>query len=160
MGSSVSKDLQAELCLVASRCSKSMHKRIFAFSLMGVVTNAQQQPLEPLTKYRQTHRKTIDGRLCAAAYVHNSQAFTDCTAAPNPDGVSGREWYYVEEQVANTGASKWDYCAPKPNYADVRKRVANAFAEKANEIADAIAVVQGLSKEAARLLSDIDAQCA
>lgn len=24
----------------------------------------------------QTHRKTTDGRLCAAAYVHNSQAFT------------------------------------------------------------------------------------
>ena len=58
------------------------------------------------------------GRLCAAAYVHNSQAFTaksltpqrdvaflpstsvcnqqDCTAAANPDGVSGREWCYVE----------------------------------------------------------------
>ena len=49
---SVSKDLQAELCLVASRCSKTMHKRIFAFSLLAVVTNAQQQPLEPLTKYR------------------------------------------------------------------------------------------------------------
>ena len=24
----------------------------------------------------QTHRKTLDGRLCAAAYVHDSQAFT------------------------------------------------------------------------------------
>jgi hypothetical protein len=32
----------------------------------------------------------------------------------------------------------------------VRKRVGHAFAEKANEIADAIAIVQGLSKEAAR----------
>lgn len=102
----------------------------------------------------------MDGRLCAAAYVHNSQAFTDCTAAPNPDGASGSEWCYVEEQVANAGAQKWDYCAPKANYADVRKRVGNAFAEKANEIADAIAVVQGLSKEATRLLGDIDAQCA
>ena len=49
---SVSKDLQAKLCLVASRCSKTMHKRIFAFPLLAVVTNAQQQPLEPLTKYR------------------------------------------------------------------------------------------------------------
>ena len=56
-----------------------------------------------------------------------------------------------KEQVANAGAQKWDYCAPKINYADVRQRVGNAFVEKANEISDAIAVVQGLSKEATRL---------
>ena len=54
--------------------------------------------------------------------------------------------------MANAGAQKWDYCAPKINYADVRQRVGNAFVEKANEISDAIAVVQGLSKEATRLL--------
>jgi len=39
------------------------------------------------------------------------------------------------------------YCA------EVRGRVANAFAEKANELADAIAVVQGLSKDMSRLLA-------
>ena len=60
-----------------------------------------------------------------------------------------------EEQVANAGPQRWDYCAPKPNYADVRKRVGNAFAEKAHEIADAIAVVQGLSKESSRLLRGV-----
>ena len=43
----------------------------------------------------------------------------------------------------------------KPNYADVRKRVGNAFAEKAHEIADATAVVQGLSKESSRLLRGV-----
>ena len=57
-----------------------------------------------------------------------------------------------KEQVANAGRQKWDYCAPKVNYADVRARVANAFAEKANELADAIAVVQGLSKDTSRSL--------
>ena len=57
-----------------------------------------------------------------------------------------------EEQVANAGPQKWDYCAPKTDYADVRSRVGQAFAEKANEIADAIDVVQGLSKEATRRL--------
>ena len=57
-----------------------------------------------------------------------------------------------EEQVANGDSKKWDYCAPKPNYADVRHRVGNAFSEKANEIADAIDIVQGLSKETVRLL--------
>merc|ERR1719203_1237534 len=120
---------------------------------------SKQLPLEPLTKFRQSHRKTIDGRLCAAAYVHNAQAFTDCTAAANPDGVSGRDWCYIEEQVANAGPRKWDFCAPRTNYADVRKRVGYAFAEKANEIADAIAVVQSLTKEATRLLTEINAQC-
>merc|ERR1712086_524905 len=99
-------------------------------------------------------RKTSDGRLCAAAYVHNSQAFADCTSAVDPGGASGHEWCYVEEQVANAGAQKWDYCAPKINYADVRKRVSYAFAEKASEIADAIAVVQSLSKEGATLLEE------
>lgn len=43
-----------------------------------------------------------------------------------------------------------DYCAPRTNYADVRHRVGTAFGEKANEIADAIGVVQGLSKETVR----------
>jgi hypothetical protein len=60
-----------------------------------------------------------------------------------------------KEQVANAGSQKWDYCAPKTNYADVRQRVRNAFAEKALVIADAIDIVQGLSKETARLFSNI-----
>jgi len=38
--------------------------------------------------------------------------------------------------------------------------VGYAFAEKTNEMADAIEVVQKLSKDAARLLDDIDTQCA
>jgi hypothetical protein len=94
----------------------------------------------------------------------------DCTSAANPDGASGREWCFVEarrvvflpsdclfgvfdsqEQAANAGSQKWDYCVPKPNYAEVRARVGSAFAEKAHELADAVAVVQGLSKEATRL---------
>merc|ERR1719506_2580238 len=127
---------------------------MLCFILPVASATSRQQPLEPLTKFRQTHRKTIDGRLCAAAYVHNSQAFTDCTSAANPDGTSGREWCFVEEQAANAGSQQWDYCVPKPNYAEVRARVGSAFAEKAHELADAVAVVQGLSKEATRLLDE------
>lgn len=56
-----------------------------------------------------------------------------------------------QEQAANAGSQQWDYCVPKPNYAEVRARVGSAFAEKAHELADAVAVVQGLSKEATRL---------
>ena len=53
--------------------------------------------------------------------------------------------------MANAGTQKWDYCMPRINYADVRRRVGSAFAEKANEIADAVAVVQSLSRETTRL---------
>ena len=86
----------------------------------------------------------------------------------------------MQEQVASGSPQKWvrlapamrvsrkfmnmrmryqDYCAPKIDYADVRKRVRYAFSEKANEIADAIAVVQNLSAEGSKLLEEIDAQC-
>ena len=68
-------------------------------------------------------------------------------------------WTIVEDQVANAGPQKWDYCTPKANYADVRQHVGSAFAEKANEIADAIAVVQGLSKETSRLTCAMCTQC-
>ena len=35
--------------------------------------------------------------------------------------------------MASAGPQKWDYCAPRTNYADLRKRVGNAFEEKAHE---------------------------
>ena len=40
----------------------------------------------------------MDGRLCAPAFVQAGSAYTGCTDAPNPDGVSGRPWCYVEAQ--------------------------------------------------------------
>ena len=58
-----------------------------------------REQLQPLTKFRQQHQRTIDGRLCAAAFVQNRKAYTGCTDAPNPSGVSGRPWCYVEPQV-------------------------------------------------------------
>ena len=63
-----------------------------------------REQLQPLTKFRQQHQRTIDGRLCAAAFVQNRKAYTACTDAPNPSGVSGRPWCYVEPQV---GAASW-----------------------------------------------------
>ena len=73
--------------------------------LVGVM--AQQKPdegysreqLQPLTNFRQQHRRTIDGRLCAAAFVQNRKSYTGCTDAPNPTGESGRPWCYVEAQA-------------------------------------------------------------
>ena len=42
---------------------------------------ATHEQLQPLTRNRQQHRKTVDGRLCAAAFVQDRQAFTGCTEA-------------------------------------------------------------------------------
>ena len=58
-----------------------------------------REQLLPLTKFRQQHRRTIDGRLCAAAFVQNRKSYTGCTDAPSPSGESGRAWCYVEAQV-------------------------------------------------------------
>ena len=69
-----------------------------------------REQLQPLTKFRQQHRRTIDGRLCAAAFVQNRNAYTDCTDAPNPAGESGRPWCYVEAQLLDNGLA-WNYCA-------------------------------------------------
>ena len=35
-----------------------------------------REELQPLTEFRQQHRKTVDGRLCAAASVQNRQTYT------------------------------------------------------------------------------------
>lgn len=37
--------------------------------------------LQRMTRNRQQHRRTMDGRMCAAAFVQNRQAYTGCTAA-------------------------------------------------------------------------------
>ena len=66
---------------------------------------------------------------------------------------------FVSRKLTNLRVRCQDYCAPKVDYAEVRKRVRYAFSEKANEIADAIAVVQSLSAEGSKLLEEIDAQC-
>jgi len=39
-------------------------------------------------------------RLCAAAFVQDRKAFTGCTDAATPTGISGREWCYVEAQAS------------------------------------------------------------
>ncbi|CAD7930813.1 unnamed protein product [Amoebophrya sp. A25] len=83
----------------------------------------------PLTRFRQQHRRTEDGRLCAAAFIQDQQPFTNCTdiAAPtaNAENVVGREWCYVEAQVMNEPVNgkmlpSWGYCQPVPDYDDMR----------------------------------------
>ena len=70
-----------------------------------------REQLLPLTKFRQQHRRTIDGRLCAAAFVQNRKSYTGCTDAPNPNGESGRPWCYVEAQVSRNITFNLAACA-------------------------------------------------
>lgn len=51
-------------------------------------------------QHRQQHRRTLDGRLCAAAFVFDRQTHTGCSDGTNPAGEHGREWCYVDAQVA------------------------------------------------------------
>ena len=83
----------------------------FAAALQDNDFGYTREQLQPLTKFRQQHRRTIDGRLCAAAFVQNRKAYTDCTDAPSPAGDSGRPWCYVEAQLLDGGAA-WNYCVP------------------------------------------------
>ena len=52
-------------------------------------------------QHRQQHRRTLDGRLCAAAFVFDRQTHTGCSDGTNPAGEHGREWCYVDAQVAH-----------------------------------------------------------
>ncbi|KAL8453847.1 hypothetical protein Emag_001655 [Eimeria magna] len=82
----------------------------------GVAGVAAESALQKLTEFRPRHRKTVDGRLCAAAFVHEGQTYTDCTDARSPDGVTGREWCYVEVQLLGKGPKDWEFCSPPLNY--------------------------------------------
>jgi len=40
---------------------------------------------------------TEDGRLCAAAFVHEGVTYFDCTSPRSPDGnLKNKEWCYVD----------------------------------------------------------------
>ncbi|CAJ1425665.1 unnamed protein product [Effrenium voratum] len=40
-----------------------------------------KEQLKPLTVFRQQHRRLVDGRLCAAAFVQDKRVYTGCTDA-------------------------------------------------------------------------------
>lgn len=55
----------------------------------NVATNSSYSALQELTQFRRQYRKTIDGRLCAAAFVQDGVTYTDCTIARAPNGNTG-----------------------------------------------------------------------
>ena len=84
----------------------------FGLGVMGQGPEAAltREQLRPLTQFRQQHRKTTDGRLCAAAFIQDRRVSTDCSTLPNPVGESGRPWCYVESQVFDVGSTPWGFC--------------------------------------------------
>nr|ABI14261.1 extracellular protein [Pfiesteria piscicida] len=90
--------------------------------------------LAALAKFRQQHRRTVDGRLCAPAFVQSRQVFTGCADSPDPNGESGRPWCYVEAQAATrSGETSWAACAPVTDYARARSDAQDALRRQAGE---------------------------
>ncbi|SCL96192.1 LCCL domain-containing protein [Plasmodium chabaudi chabaudi] len=98
-----------------------------------VCSKEQGNSLEKITEFRQQHRRTLDGRLCAAAFLHDDQTYTDCASATSPDGTTGREWCYVEVQLLGKGERDWDYCADAINYDKIRVDAKRMFEGKSLE---------------------------
>merc|ERR1712093_199653 len=121
-----------------------------------------REQLQPLTKFRQQHRRTIDGRLCAAAFVQNRKSYTGCTDAPNPAGESGRSWCYVEAQLLDASAAEaaWNLCAPVTDYDGLRKEVAAIFADKVVEVQGLVAKLQKTQRAAEQALDKYEKTCA
>ncbi|OEH78827.1 PA14 domain-containing protein [Cyclospora cayetanensis] len=58
--------------------------------LSSLVKPGGSQALQQLTAFRKNHRRTVDGRLCAAAFVQDDQTYTDCTTAKAPNGTTDK----------------------------------------------------------------------
>merc|ERR1712187_520030 len=107
-----------------------------------------------------SHRRTLDGRLCAAAFTVDQRDYSGCVTLPSPDGVVGREWCYVAEQVASAGANPWGFCAEAVSFGRARAVAQAALEERVSELSDETAVMLALSAEADRLTMKVHADCA
>merc|ERR1712187_610137 len=124
------------------------------------ISDYNHEMLQPLTKFRQAHRRTVDGRLCAAAFVQDRTAYTGCTDAPNPVGESGRPWCYVEAQLGVIGsAAAWEYCAPAVDYDAVRGAAAAKLTEENNEIKSLVTKLQKAQRAAEAALDLYQRKC-
>lgn len=136
--------------------------------------------LQPLTQFRQQHRRTVDGRLCAAAFVQNRETFTGsprsssgfrggvpfylrfagCTDTPSPSGASGRPWCYTEAQLSQGGVQSWEYCAPVVDYDALRRESTKASPAKVSEVREYVGKL-GKAQRAAEVALDMyQKQCA
>merc|ERR1712129_590516 len=76
------------------------------------------------------HRRTVDGRMCAASFVQDGTAYTGCTDSTDPVGVSGRAWCYIEDQLTREQQQTWGFCAPIIDYDAARRQAQKENAAK------------------------------
>merc|ERR1711920_864118 len=125
----------------------------------GQTSDSNREMLQPLTKYRQQHRRTVDGRLCAAAFVQNRKAYTGCTDAANPIGESGRPWCYVEPQLLDDSSPPWNYCAPVVSYDALRASAKTSFAEQTSLARTYVSKLQNAQRAAEKALDMFQTKC-
>jgi len=120
-----------------------------------------REQLQPLSQFRAQHHKTIDGRLCAAAFVQDRQTYTGCTDATNPSGESGRPWCYVEAQLLNQspGAANWAYCSAVTDYDAIRAEVAGLFSDKVRDVRSYVSRLQKAQRAAEQELDRYARAC-
>ena len=117
--------------------------------------------LQAAARFRQQHRKTEDGRLCAAASVHDEQTFTGCSNQPTPGGDVGREWCYVEPQLVSSGGDqRWQYCQGLVDYDAVRKASQSMFDSELTSIKHEQERIQMAEKAVENTLSLVTKMCA
>eukprot|EP00919_Chromeraceae_sp_WS-2016_P073476 GHVR01173740.1.p2 GENE.GHVR01173740.1~~GHVR01173740.1.p2 ORF type:complete len:169 (+),score=17.11 GHVR01173740.1:125-631(+) len=110
--------------------------------------------LKKLTSFREQHRRTISGQLCAAAFVQNGKVYVNCTKEASPDGTVGREWCWLEQQLQSSGgAQDWNYCIPVTDYAIIRKRAKEEFANKSKLV---IELISEVNNETSRLKAELE----
>merc|ERR1712176_608667 len=123
------------------------------------ISDYNHEMLQPLTKFRQQHRRTVDGRLCAAAFVQNRKAYTGCTDATNPVGESGRPWCYVEPQLLDGSSPPWNYCAPVVSYDALRASAKASFAEQSSLARAYVGKLQNAQRAAEKALDMFQKKC-
>mmetsp|Transcript_66174 Transcript_66174/g.183218 ORF Transcript_66174/g.183218 Transcript_66174/m.183218 type:complete len:146 (-) Transcript_66174:104-541(-) len=136
--------------------------RLPALFMVACRSQAGYSPeeLQRLAEFREQHRRTLDGRLCAAAFVQNRQSFTDCTAAPNPEGESGRPWCYVEPQLLGVSdVPAWGFCAPVTDYDEVRAAVQTEVVAAGARVKGYVAKLQMAQNAAADALDMFQRKC-
>uniref|UniRef100_A0A3B0N633 PA14 domain/LCCL domain containing protein, putative n=1 Tax=Theileria annulata TaxID=5874 RepID=A0A3B0N633_THEAN len=111
-----------------------------------------------LTQYRNRARRTVDGHLCAAAFVQRDQIYTDCTVEVAPDGTEGKEWCYLESQLIGKLEKDWGFCETPLNYEEIRNATLNHIAQKVSQVDEmlrSLNTYRKLIKESERRLSKV-----
>ena len=86
--------------MVGHMCAGAIVLAVLPVHVVLGELSAAPEALQSLAAFREQHRKTVDGKLCAAAFVQDRQAYTGCATARNPAGEYGRAWCYIEPQAS------------------------------------------------------------